>query len=522
MPYSAHVTDMATGLISPAMILFYLLLTALGLFAAAKIVAAFRFRGHTARGVRFSSGLAVLLAIVCVGFMTAVAVRLDTPFEWPFSTVQTALTKQTEQALSDLYGEVTVTCFLSRKAPSHRVVSRLMRGLSGAARKTAGTRLNVEWVDPRWERGRAARLVRQGVKEGSLVFRAGRRRLDVPVETLFAATNGLLQVSPQSIFQGEKVCAAALRRLARPLQREKIYWTTGHGEASFTSYDPLIGMSDSARALRRNGYRLETLDLSQALSVPDDCAVLLVAGARESFSRIEVARLRTYLQRGGRLLVLATDRPNAGAGTLLADWGVKSLPFTVVSSRTQTGTDVVADAFADHRVTAPLKKSRVVFENAVPLQAVPGMAETDFTALVKTDETAWGESDRTVRPWIFDGATEPRGPLTLAVAVEHGEAAAKDLAFRPTRIVVIGDAAFVSNGARAARANANEELFLNAVAWLAGLDVSAAAHEPGDGVATGLDRAGWWRFGLRSLGWVVLVWVAAGLAVLWRKRRIAA
>jgi hypothetical protein len=183
---------------------------------------------------------------------------------------------------------------------------------------------------------------------------------------------------------------------------------------------------------------------------------------------------------------------------------------------------VVADAFADHRVTAPLKKSRVVFENAVPLQAVPGMAETDFTALVKTDETAWGESDRTVRPWIFDGATEPRGPLTLAVAVEHGEAAAKDLAFRPTRIVVIGDAAFVSNGARAARANANEELFLNAVAWLAGLDVSAAAHEPGDGVATGLDRAGWWRFGLRSLGWVVLVWVAAGLAVLWRKRRIAA
>lgn len=522
MPYSAHVTDMATGLISPAMILFYLLLTAFGLFAAAKVVAALRFRGRTARGVRFSGGLVVLLAIVCVGFMTAVAVRLDTPFEWPFSTVQTALSKQTEQALSELYGEVTVTCFLSRKDSSHRVVSRLMRGLSAAARKTAGARLNVEWVDPRWERGRAARLVRQGVKEGSLVFRAGRRRLDVPVETLFAATNGLLQVSPQSIFQGEKVCAAALRRLARPLHREKIYWTTGHGEASFSSYDPLIGMSDSARALRRNGYRLETLDLSQALSVPDDCAVLLVAGARESFSRTESARLRTYLQRGGRLLVLATDRPNAGAGTLLAEWGVKSLPFTVVSSRTQTGTDVVADAFADHRVTAPLKKSRVVFENAVPIQAVPATAETDFTALVRTDEAAWGESDRTVRPWIFDGATEPRGPLTLAAAVEHGEAAAKDLALRPTRIVVIGDAAFVSNGARAARANANEDLFLNAVAWLAGLDVSAAAHEPGDGVAMGLDRAGWRRFGLRSLGWVVLVWVAAGLTLLWRKRRVSA
>ena len=89
---------------------------------------------------------------------------------------------------------------------------------------------------------------------------------------LSVSTNQTLTVGSDALFAGEAACASALLRLALPASREVVYWTTGHGEASFDSYDPVSGLSDIARDLRRDGYTLEKLDLTQAITVPADCA----------------------------------------------------------------------------------------------------------------------------------------------------------------------------------------------------------------------------------------------------------
>jgi hypothetical protein len=275
-------------------------------------------------------------------------------------------------------------------------------------------------------------------------------------------------------------------------------------------------MSDIVRELRRDGYRLKTLDLAVSPSVPADCAVLVVAAAREPFSRMEQLRLQGYLKAGGRLLVLATGVPNAGVSVLLADWGVKQLPFSVVSTRTLSGSDVIVTDFADHRITAPLKGSTVLFEGASPLVPADGHDQAGFTALAKTDAAAWGETDVSMRPWAFDPTSEPRGPLTLAVALEGGGIEAPDLVLRPTRLVVISDGTFVANGSLVTRGNANRDFFLNSVAWLAGLDTLNAVRTPGNVVVTGLDRKGWLRFGT----WTgVLILSFAGLVLLAALRR---
>lgn len=149
----------------------------------------------------------------------------------------------------------------------------------------------------------------------------------------------------------------------------------------------------------------------------------------------------------------------------------------------------------------------MIFEGAAPLVPTEERDPAGFTALAKTDESAWGETDVSVRPWTFDSATEPRGPLALAVALERGGSEAPDLALRPTRIVVIGDGTFVSNGSLAMRGNANRDFFLNSVAWLAGLDTLGAARTPGNVVVTGLDRDGWLKFGAWS-GVLILLFAA--------------
>lgn len=521
LPFEAHIVDLATGLVSLATVAFYGALAGFALFAATKAVASARLRGGSGRGMRASVWFVSLLAFVFACLVVALAVRLDVVVELPAGAEAARVSERTRQILAEAHGDVRVTCFLARKSPAFRSVARLLRGLEGAAAQASGTRLAVDYVDPRWDFGRAADLVRHGKEEGSLVFRRGNREVTLPVRDLFAgATNGVAAVGAEGIFSGELACAAALQQLAMPFARETVYWTVGHGELSCDAYDALYGLSDIARDLRRDGYAVKTLDLAAQAAVPEDCAVLVVAGAREPFSRRETACLDGWMRAGGRLLVLAGPGPNAGVGAYLASVGVKVLPYTVVSPRTSSGADVVVRDFPEHAITRPLAGSTAVFERPAALAAGPQMEGASFVELARTDAEAWGERDVDVRPWVRDAGVEPGGPLALAVAVERGGGLAKEIALRPTRLVVLGDATFVSNGALARRANANRDIFLNALAWLAGVDAMTAARAPGNMVAVGMDRAGWLRFGSAAAGGLPLaVFALWALAFLRRRER---
>ena len=534
-PFTGHLVDISTGLVRFSTLFLYLALTVCALFTASKALALLRLAGRGWRGARLSTACAILLGFaftVCaILFVDRFNFSVELPMRGGFSA-----SDRTRQILAETSGDpVSVTCFLSQRAPEYRAVRRLLRGLETTALGVAGVQLSVTGVDPRWDLGAAERLVKAGVPEGTLLFRQGRRQVAVSVGDLFAgATNGTLAVTTEALFEAESACATAVQRLSVAGRRGTLYWTTGHGESSADSYDAVYGMSDMAREFSQNGYRIMPIDLSQAVTVPEDCAVLVVAGAREPFSRTEMQRVDGYLRGGGRLLVLAAPSPNAGVGPLLADWGVRQLPYTAVSpSRTFNGADVLATDLGDHAVTRPLVDCTLLFEgasvlqptvaadtNAVETALAASVDRTEFKALARTSADSWGESEPSVRPWAFDPLTEPRGPLVLAAALERGRGVAKDLAFRPTRIVVVGDATFALNGALTRRANANRDFLLNAVAWLAGLDAFSDSRTPGNVVATGMDRSRWIRFGvLAAVGPSVLVLLLGFVGALRRRRR---
>ena len=537
MPFTVHLVDISTGLIQLSTLSLYFVMTAFALFASTKMLAVTRLRGRGFAGGRFSTAVVLSLGFVFSICAIALAGRFRVSVELS-SRDGFSASDRTRQILAETSGEtVEVTCFLSRSAPAYRSARRLLRGLEATARGIAGVQLDVKTVDPRWDLGDAERLVKEGVAEGTLVFRRGRRHVNVPVADIFGVTtNGAVEVSAERLFEGEGICASAVQKLSvAGGRRGTLYFTTGHGEWSANSYDVQYGMSDIARELSQDGYKIKDIDLAQSPKIPDDCAVMVVAGAREPFSRTELLRIDGFLRSGGRMLVLAAQSPNAGVGALLVEWGMRQLPFTAVSpTRTFNGADVLVSDFGDHAVTRPLAGCTLLFESASVLEptssvgtnavnAAPAVAvdRTEFTALARTDSGSWGEADVSVRPWAFDPTAEPKGPLVLAVALERGGGASKDLAFRPTRIVVIGDSSFAVNGALRRRANANRDFLLNAVAWLAGLDAFTESRTPDSVVATGLDRSGWIRFGL----YAVLVPASAVLLLAFmaalRRRRLA-
>lgn len=419
-----------------------------------------------------------LLAIVLGGVLCVLVVALGyyTALTWEVNVGKvTQVSARTRDILADTQGSIRITCFMDRRHPMFRPVSRLLRGLRQASRSVAGADIVIQYVDPRWDLARAGQLAAQKVPENALLLERQRRRLVVTLDEMIAQRS-LLRTREElnarnhrelGVFRGESVCAAAIARLALPFERAIVYWIQGHGEVRFDDYDELHGFSDIVRELNRGGFDLKPLTLPGLNRIPDDCHVLVIAGARYALNAEEIALLDGFLQNGGRLLYLAAPHVTTGIEDVLAKWGVKLLPLFAVGPQTLSGQEVVLSNFADHVITRELKNASLVFNNARCIQtlnetsAPTGADRPKVTLLASTDADGWGESHPHVFPRQFDPQTELPGPVAVAAVSERGGSVAKDVAFRPTRLCVIGETDFVMNGMLASRASANRDFFVN-------------------------------------------------------------
>lgn len=459
--------------------------------------------------LRFSSLVTIGLGAVLTFLIVTLGYRLNLSWEVPVGRVK-VVSERTRDILADTQGTIRISCFMDRRHPLFRPVSRLLLGLRRASRSVAGAEISVTYVDPRWDLSRASQLAAAGVPENALLFERQRRRLIVSLDDMLTLPSPLQEGeserqrwkgSHSQVFRGERVCAAAIARLSLPYERSVVYWLRGHGEARYDDYDPLRGFSDIARELKRDGFELRELALPGLTQIPDTGQLLVIAGPRRALAREEILLVDAYLQRGGRILYLVAQGVQTGLEPLLENWGIRVTPLIAASSHTLSGTDVVITDFSDHVITRNLNNAAVVFGSASCLEAVEEIAKTAsadrprVTLLASTGPDGWGESRPTVFPRQFDAQGEEHGSYSVAAASERGGNISRDVAFKPTRLCVIGEADFVMNGMLASQANANRDFFLNAVAWLAGIDVGTASSVGGDAIfVTGFTRHQWLIF----------------------------
>ena len=465
-PLDAHVIDIASGMVPVGMTIAYFATAAIALFVASKLVAGSRLAGGGKRGLRLSTAFSVFLAMAVVVLLIPFLQKVNPTVEIPVIGDSIVFSPRTRGVLSESSGDMEITCFLPRGDVRFRSVAWVLRQLKRESEAVGGARLLLRFVDPRWDVGAADRLVRKGVRAESVVFEKGRRMVVVPL-----ADGGL----------SERLCASAIRSISVLMQRRTVYWTVGHGESSYSDYDA-FGMSDIARDLVHEGFRNERIDLASAQQIPGDCALIVVAGAKEDFSRVETGRVDAYLREGGRLLCLLGPSVSGGVVSMLPAWGMRPLDVPIKDVKTLSGTDVLASDFADHPVSAPLRGSRIVLER--PVSFVPSAAVGTGSGADKIDFQTVAKA----------------GLSTVVGAIERGSGAGQDLALRPTRIVAIGDAGFALNGSLASRASANRDFFLNCVSYLAGIETHGFGGVGSARLLTGFDREGRLRHAVYSIG----------------------
>ena len=447
-------------------------------------------RRQTRYGTLAGTGVVLVLAIIVA--LNYVLARQNT--RWDLTAAQQySLSDQTQRVLEGLESPIRILVF-AREPEFPRYRDRLDEYAYLSSQVT------VDYVDV----DRQPMLARQYEVQsyGTIVFDYEGRVERVVSDAEQDLTNGLI-----TVIEGKQ---------------QTVYFLEGHGEKEHTGADR-DGYSTVSGALGLDNFEVESLVLAQQSAVPEDATVVVVAGPQTDLLPGEVAALRVYLDRGGKLLVLI-DPPSDSAAPepegllgLLREWGIE--PGTdVVVDASGMGQLLGADASVPVVANYPFHPitDRFNLLTAYPLaRSVLGATESPAgrvaQSFLETSAQSWAEADidelATGQVELNEEAGDRPGPVTIGMAVsapapsvepavtgtdaDGGEPDAEDDetdtegdgtdATPPeTRLVVIGDSDFATNGVVGIQGN--RDMFLNTVNWLAQQEnlISIRAREPED------------------------------------------
>jgi len=384
---------------------------------------------------------------------------------------QHTLTKNTVDFIGNLKQEVTLTAFYVGVPPKY------LEDLFNEYERLSSGQISTQIIDPIKQIAFAAKFgnVVNG-EERKVIVESGGSRKDVDFT--------------QDPLSEERLSNAIARASRAPRQA---YFLIGHGEYALQNPHN-DGLSSFKQLLADNNIDSKPLMLGISRSIPDDCDVLIIAGARTELADIEHDLISDYLNTGGDALFLiehtvvtTSERPltalqqshNPDFNRILNQWGMDVQSDVVVDLTNHVGDDVGSPATKNYRrhkaITEGLDYTFYVRPRSIKI--LDDRRENIKIApivLTQSSEKSWAESNRHLEI-AFDKGVDTAGPVALSYVVfeeKSEEASSKEASSTnkssATRLIVFTDADFLTNVYINQYSNA--QMGLNIVNWLAELD----------------------------------------------------
>lgn len=484
------------------------------------------------RGRRLASGLNVCLSLLLAAAAFAMVNYLASRRYWRWDISRRGyyqLSDKTKSMLAGLDTDISAIAVFGRNHELYDDIKSLLAEYKYQCVWSRGATFKVEIVDPDRDLARARELTRDYDlhKAGVIIFEAAGRRKYVESDDLVDYEyflRGDTAAKRIAGFKGEQAFSSAIQSViqaARPV----VYFLGGHGERDIEDFGRHTGYSTLARAIRRDNIEVRRLILAEQGGIPKDCSALIIAGVSAEIAAAEAAMLAEYLDKDGRLLLLADPGTTTGLAGLLERWGIR-LGAEVVVGLTLTGRELVVTEYGDHPATRNLKNLTTMFHAPRAIYPAGGRLSVEeaqpdkprIVALASCTEAGWAETDTEQNPPKYDPGKDRSGPVPVAVAVEKGTVSVLDVEIKPMRMVIIGDSFFVSNGTLRS-IGGNIDFFMSALNWLLDREFLMAIA-PKDAGELRLDMTG---KQLRT-AYCVIVGVMPGAAALlavavwWRRR----
>ncbi len=444
--------------------------------------------------------LIVIGILVLVNFLSA---RHHQRFDLTEARLFT-LSYQTIKVLDGLKHEVQITAFFQEDRPEREKFEDLIKSYCYRSKK-----LKVKFIDP----DKNLAITREyDIKDyGTVVLKSGdqERRITEPGEEKL--TNALIQVSRE---EAQVVC-----------------FLQGHGEKA-THDEEMKGYSLARDKLKGEGYTIKEILLLKEGNVPEECSVLVVAGARKHLLPQEIKLINGYCLQEGRALFLMDPRGSPELSELLKDWGIELGTDLIIDQLSRLfGGDFsmpVVTEYEDHLITEAFKKGSNVIPTFFPVARSVSLASEipeglSAQALVKTSAGSWAYRGRVSGGIDINPERDKKGPITLGVVVSgkvnnQGEEMNSSTTSGESRLVVFGDSDFATN--QYFNFSGNGDLFLNSISWLAQeeelISIRPKKREASRFYIT--NRQGKFIFYLSVVIFPTLI-MLAGITIWWRRRR---
>lgn len=251
------------------------------------------------------------------------------------------------------------------------------------------------------------------------------------------------------LFNGEQMFSAMLLAVSNPKPLRACYLVS-HGEHDAQKQEENSGYAKFIALVNQNYISVEQLTLLGTNTIPSDCNLLIIAGPMVALQEMELTKISRYLDDGGRLLAMfnyASIKKDLGLEKLLNKWGVDVGNQIVLDpNKTVNGEDILVEIFARHPAVNSLLKSRLHIYLPRTVTPIEGNAAADAP---KVDAIAFTSQDSKL---LGQTNVAPKS-YPVVVAIEKG--AVKGVANErgTTRIIVVGDSAFLSNALISSAAN---------------------------------------------------------------------
>lgn len=395
-------------------------------------------------------------------------------FDWTAGGVY-SLSDKSRNVVQELKRDVEFVVFIAPGQDLYEPVREILSQYDAASQ-----RITVRYFDPERNPVEAQQLVQKYKvsSTGQVVVVSGQdKRVIDSADLAEFDYSGMQMGQPPKMtgFKGEQLFTSALLQLAEG-RKPKILFTTGHGERSLDDRQE-HGLSSIHDLLGRDNFELEEWASRTAGAVPQGADLVVIAGPTSPFIESEVKAFGTYLNNGGRMLLLVDPTLGQTPGSGLVPTGLD--PW-LAGYGVKLGNDIVVDAKgaypgappytlfpsvyeADHPITQPLSQSGVpVLLNVVRSVGAQSVGSFKVTELIKTTEDGWGETSLASLENVGKDAQDLAGPVSLGVAVETPKEEGK----KPLRLVVLGDSDLATNQLVGGMP-ANAVLLANALNWLA-------------------------------------------------------
>ena len=355
--------------------------------------------GFRRRSAQYGANTALMVVMVVglLGMINFLAKKYQE--RWDLTSNQLySLSDQTEKLVSGLAVDVEVIHF--DKDPNANLDDLMKEYV--ALNLSA---LSYRKVDPQAEPGLARRY--EVNRFGEIVVVSGEKRESVEAAQEEDITNSILKVTRE--------------------QDKVIYFTKGHNEADIENGREEGGYAAAKLAIENQNYGVESINLAEAGSIPEDCSALVIAGPAVALLPTETALIDGYVDAGGKVLLLLDPDLDSGLKELLEKWKIGVEDDIVVDSSGlgqlfgMGPAAPLVTSYESHPITDDLDNTMTVFPEARSLKTVDH-EDSSFTSreLFRTSERSWGEKNLVDGSAEFNPDVDIEGPVVLgAVSYTH-------------------------------------------------------------------------------------------------------